>query len=267
MTNINHLCEIDGEMVVVRIPGKHTEYLINRRNEKINCEEVTKIKLNPKLFFYDERSGIKVTKYIEQSKTFNASDLCCEENIEKISQVLKKLHNAKLDFINYFNPFREYERYKRSGEMNTSRYANFNVCERKFFKIEDILNKLGMDISPCHNDLVPENIIANSEGVFLIDWEYSGYNDAYWDVAALIEEAKMSTVAESRLINYYCDDFTEIEKVKEKILLHKICQNFLWAAWTIVKEKEENLFGDYGVKRYNRCQELITDYENNYNPI
>ena len=36
--------------------------------------------------------------------------------------------------------------------------------------------------------------------------------------------------------------------------MNKICQDFLWAVWTLVKEAEGDDFGSYGVDRFNRAK-------------
>ena len=44
------------------------------------------------------------------------------------------------------------------------------------------------------------------------------------------------------------------ERYKTKILIFKICQDFLWSIWTNIKEAEGDDFGDYGITRYNRAK-------------
>ena len=50
------------------------------------------------------------------------------------------------------------------------------------------------------------------------------------------------------LINF---PFT-ITNTKIRILVYKICQDFLWSIWTILKEAQGDDFGTYGIDRYNR---------------
>ena len=42
-----------------------------------------------------------------------------------------------------------------------------------------------------------------------------------------------------------------------RIQIHKICQDFLWSIWTILKEAKGVSFGDYGIERYNRAIKLL----------
>ena len=35
---------------------------------------------------------------------------------------------------------------------------------------------------PCHNDLLAANFIASGERLVILDWEYAGMNDRYFDL-------------------------------------------------------------------------------------
>jgi thiamine kinase len=77
------------------------------------------------------------------------------------------------------------------------------------------LAKLPRDTGFCHNDLVKENIIENSNGMFLIDFEYANNNDVYFDLAALVVSCELDTQGKQQLLlsyqqqlpasrNFYC---------------------------------------------------------------
>ena len=51
-------------------------------------------------------------------------------------------------------------------------------------------------------------------------------------------------------------DYVE-EKYKRKILIYKICQDFLWSLWTNIIEAKGDDFGSYGIDRYNRAKENL----------
>src|SRR5699024_115602 len=100
---------------------------------------------------------------------------------------------------------------------------------------------------PCHNDTVPENFIKGKDNMYLIDWEYSGANDPMWDLAAHIIECDFDEDEEELFLQkYYNTDYIE-GKYKRKILIYKICQDFLWSIWTNIKEAKGDDFGSYGI--------------------
>lgn len=73
----------------------------------------------------------------------------------------------------------------------------------------------------CHNDLVKENIILNTEGMYLIDFEYAKTNDVYFDLAALAVSFELTQIQKAQLLKTYhaylpqeCNFSPSIEKLK-----------------------------------------------------
>ncbi|PHM39561.1 LicA protein [Xenorhabdus mauleonii] len=266
MTNVNYYCETKQKKVVLRIPGNNTGKIINRVNEKYNCQLATLIDINPKLYYYSLDSGIKITKYLENSETLSPQTLSRDENLLNIAKILSKLHLSDIIFKNTFNVFEEYNRYIKQLNNIEISYPNFKETEDYFFSLQKKLARIGINTSPCHNDPVPENFIKTHEKYYLIDWEYSGMNDPMWDIAAIFEESGIGKLKQEIFLSEY---FVEREynksKIDEKILIFRICQNFLWSIWTLLKEKDEKLFGNYGIKRYQNCLRQIKEHKKTYN--
>ncbi|EMI2415943.1 TPA: phosphotransferase [Proteus mirabilis] len=268
MTNTNYYCETLHTKAVVRLPGENTDVLINRKNEKLNCQKATKIGINPKLYYFNIENGIKITEYINNAITLTPETIHNKNILKNIALLLKKLHHSNIVFENKFNVFDEYRRYSNNLRNIKIKYPNFKNVEKYFLKLEKRIDTLGVNLSPCHNDTVPENFIYNQYNYYLIDWEYSGMNDSIWDIAALFEESNLSKNDEDLFLTYYLDkEFVNYDKIKEKIIIYKICQNFLWSIWTIIKEQNNSLFGNYGIERYNKCQKQIELHETTYASI
>ena len=136
---------------------------------------------------------------------------------------------------------------------NCKNFDDYEIIKEKVLNLKGILNDLGKELRPCHNDTVPENFVKDDERLYLIDWEYSGMNDPMWDLAAHIIECDFSEGDEELFLNTYFEGNIE-EKYKTKILIYKICQDFLWSIWTNIKEAKGDDFGSYGENRYNRAK-------------
>lgn len=132
-------------------------------------------------------------------------------------------------------------------------YAGWETIRPKVMALEPFLNTLGVDLKPCHNDALYENFIKATNGkIYLIDWEYSGMNDPMADFAALFIEAEFSTENEDYILGKYFEgDIPEDARVK--ILCYQILWDYLWAQWTVIKEKKGDDFGSYGQDRFNRA--------------
>lgn len=126
------------------------------------------------------------------------------------------------------------------------------------------LNLLGVSLTPCHNDLVPENFITASDGsLYLIDWEYSGMNDPHWDLAALFLESQFSEEAQAYFLSSYYPEGLPPHTL-EKILIYQILMDLLWSLWTDIKEAEGEDFGSYGRDRYARALANLARWREEY---
>ena len=205
MTNANYHVAIDGKEYILRIPGACTETMISRENEKHNSILASNIGINPKTLYFNEKTGVKVTDFISNAETLNGKTARLEMNIKLTTKIIKELHNSSLKLYSTFDCFEEYEKYKKLIEdANASYYDGFPEMERFFYRLKTDLSRLGIHYCPCHNDLVPENFVKDASGrLYLIDWEYSGYNDPMWDLASHLLECEFSPSEEELFLNYY----------------------------------------------------------------
>ena len=159
---------------------------------------------------------------------------------------------------NEFNMFRELEKYeeilrKDKGEF----FSDYEEVREQVMALEAELDRCNRVFVPSHNDLVSENFVKDAEGrIYLIDWEYSGINDDMWDLAALSLENEFSEDDIELMFRLYFNGKAD-ENARRRLLIHQICQDLLWAVWTLIKEAEGDDFGTYGIDRYNRAKEYL----------
>lgn len=254
MTNKNFKVTLNKVDYILRIPGNGTEEMISRTNERHNSLLANRLGIDTDILHFNEISGIKLSKFINNAETINPKTAKREDNMLLVTDILKKLHNSDIEFNNRFDVFELIEEYEiLLNKNNGKNYDDYIVVKEKVLNLKNILNDLGIELRPCHNDTVPENFVKDGERLYLIDWEYSGMNDPMWDLAAHILECNFSEEDEELFLDTYFNGKTE-EKYKTKILIFKICQDFLWSIWTNIKEAQGDDFGTYGENRYNRAK-------------
>lgn len=254
MTNKNYKIYIDEKPYVLRIPGNGTEEMINRKYEKINANLAVSLGLDKNILYMNDETGIKVAEFIKNAETLNSTTAKREDNMKLVSNLLKRLHNSNITMENIFNPFDLMLYYEELALKYKGKfYHDYHVIKDKVFKLKDKFYSLNKKLYPCHNDTLPDNFVKDSDGnMYLIDWEYSGLNDPMWDVAAHMLEAGFNNDEEELFLDIYFNGKLTKE-LEERILLNKICQDFLWALWTILKEARGDDFGTYGIDRYERA--------------
>ncbi|OOS05211.1 hypothetical protein B0188_04155, partial [[Haemophilus] felis] len=256
MTNKNYLVETSQDKYVLRIPGAMTDSLINRHNESINSVLVANIGINVETLHFDNRSGIKLTKFLEDSETLCHQSIKKKIHLSNIAKKLRSLHLSTIKFENEFNIFVEFERYfnllKNKNVLYKS-HSNINELISLFYSFKNILNQPNL-LVPCHNDLVPENILVKGNSYYFIDWEYSGMNNLIFDLAAFCLEAILSEEEQRFFIKeYFKNESLDHTALFQQLLAFQMGQDLLWFVWTLVKEENNEFFGDYAKKRIDRA--------------
>ena len=258
MTNKNYLANIKGIDYILRIPGNGTESMISRINEKRNSQLAYELDLDTEILYCNEYTGIKISKLINNAETLNPQTAKREDNMELTASILRQLHNSGVKFENEFNVFKEIDKYEELlKEVNGDNFEDYEEIKDKVIELDKLLDKLGKEIKPCHNDTVAENFVKGDNRIYLIDWEYSGNNDPMWDLAAHIIECNFNEDEEELFLQKYFETSNIEEKYLKKIHIYKIFQDFLWSLWTNVKEAKGDDFGNYGIDRYNRAKENL----------
>lgn len=255
MTNKNYKVTINNEHFVLRVPGNGTEEMISRNNEMQNALYAHEIGVDAELIYFNEETGIKVSRFIENAETLSPDSAKRHANMKLTTSILRKLHSSTKPMPTRFDVYNEIEKYHNLVvKYGVAHYEDYDATRERVYALQGLLETLDVKLTPCHNDLVAENLIKSREDkMYLIDWEYAGMNDPMWDLAAHIIECDFSEEDEARFLSLYFNGEPE-EKYIKRVLINKIFQDFLWSIWTIVKEAKGDNFGSYGIDRYNRAK-------------
>ena len=258
MSNKNFRVDFKGQSYVLRVPGNGSEGMVDRSFEQFNSMEASKLGINPSVHYFNAQTGIKLVDFVEESETLNSATIQRPDNIKKIVKIYQTLHCSHIRLKNEFNVFREIEKYDiLINKAGTQMYNGWEQLRCQVMDLESLLNCLGTDLHPCHNDAVAENFLKAKNGtVYLIDWEYSGMNDPMADIAALFLENDFSQENQDHVLTLYFDGQVP-KNVMRKILCYQVLWDCLWAQWTVVKEAKGDDFGTYGIDRYNRAVENL----------
>ncbi|WP_226085963.1 NTP transferase domain-containing protein [Mesobacillus sp. S13] len=265
LTNQNFKVTIDGNDYAVRVPGKGTEHYINRGAEKINSGITSRIGINPNVVHFNEHTGLKIVEYIPEAETLNPKTGKREDNLAKVANVFSALHNSGEVFTDRFDVFEKITEYEEVlDKLKGKLFNGHDEVKKQVLELEDFYKSLNVKLAPCHNDPLAENFIkSGEEKMYLIDWEFSGMNDPYWDIAAYIIEAELSQAEESLfLLEYFKGNVTE--ENLQRVLINKIFLDFLWTIWALMKEAGGEDFGSYAFTRFTRAQENLALYKKQY---
>lgn len=266
MTNTNYKVLLNGETYILRMPGKCTDKMINRENEYYNSKMMSSLGISPEISYFNPYTGVKLGKYIEGAQMLTKVTAKLPQMMEEVTDILRKVHTSDIVFSNTFDVFKELERYEKLIlQAKAEFYEGYEEVKSEVNRLgTHLYEELGITLKPCHNDLVPENLVKDrKKRLYLIDWEYSGMNDPCWDLASYILEEQLNEKQQQFFLTAYFQKTPE-ECEKKKIHLFKILQDFLWSVWTLAKEVSGECFGDYGKSRYKHAQHLVREYKESY---
>ena len=201
LTNRNLAIESDGKKYVARISSNSSALLdINREDEYKNSVIAAEAGIGAQVHDFLPGQGLLLIEFIN-GKTFAAQDIA--NNLPRVAKAVRTLHGAK-PFVSEFNMFTLQKRYLDIVQSNNFIYpANYLDYEGHIAELKKSLSVLPDEIVPCNNDLLPGNFIDDGEKIWLIDYEYSGNNDACFELGNIWAEAFLEYGALVELIDSY----------------------------------------------------------------
>lgn len=248
MNNNNFKITTNQGEFVIRLPGTGTS--VDRLQEKLNSELAYSIGLDCEIVYFDLASGLKITRYIRGAETLTVASAKREINMELIASALKRLHTCGRLLHRDFDPFANISDFERDVNRNPSLFfGDYREVKAELMMMKEELNQLGLDRVPCHLDAWPENFVRGEDGIYLIDWEYSGNYDPLWDVVSIGLECEYSAEEEELFLNkYFGREPSEIELRKMDIL--RVLMDLHWSMWALAKVA----CGETGLYEYSRMR-------------
>ncbi|MGY5139583.1 phosphotransferase [Mycoplasmopsis gallinarum] len=208
-------------------------------NHKINYELLAQFDFVPKLISNNEKEI--VWDFINGS-----IPEITDENLIRIANNLKILHNSKLKF-----PASNHAaRVKKYREILKNKNINLPVLNDYYRQVNMTLAKMEKS-TPLHNDLWPRNMLVDQNNhLYILDWEYATLGDKHFELAYFIEASKLNEAQESLFLNHY-------ENYNYKFILrHKILVNYLVILWAYAQESLPFPVDEYIQKIYELDKEL-----------
>ena len=263
LSNNNYTCFVEDKKYVLRIPGEGTDVFIDRSNELGATLATAKIGVSPEVLSVIKPEDAMVLPFVD-GKVMNSQMVAADDGIvEKIITVLKSVHaEAVFDQTTYvFDMIRKYTKWAREREAFFPHDFDWmcNVVD----KIEKAMDRDKPELAACHNDVLSENFILDESGkMWLLDWEYGGMNDPFFDLGDFAVEHPLSRKQEELIIQTYCGEMQPHRLYR--ILLHKLTADLWWSLWAMIQNKISNLDFDYygyGLGRYARFRKNYYDPE------
>lgn len=257
-----HVYYGNDQEVVVRIPGDGTEKMIMRDNERVSTQLACNLGIDAKCIYFDSK-GYKVTEYIEDAETMSAETIKAPEIIRQVARIYQTLHSCGVDTQVPFEVFDMASSYEKIiNDNHVSMYDDYDEVKQEVMKIKNEIDaEYGRRLVPCHNDPLCENWVLGKKQLYLIDWEYAGMDDRFWDLADISIESGYSEKEDACLLESYlgCEPSSFDWK---HFYASKIYVDYLWALWAKARVPfDGQSMEDWAAERYFRLIENIKVFD------
>lgn len=260
ITNQNFRVDRGGESFVLRIAGANTELLgIDREYEYAANLAAGEIGIAPEVYYFIRPEGYLVTRFIT-AQPLPPEEIKQPENLKKVAGLLKKIH-AMPDIPGSFSVYQVVEDYaKIAHKYGVSLPDNFEWLRENLYQVRQAFDKDPLPDRPCHNDLLNENFLHLEGEIILLDWEYAGMGDIFFDLANFSVNHGLDDDQDRYLLSCYFDEVTETRWARLKIM--KVLSDFRESMWGVVQVGISELdfdFREYADKHFNRMTQNIKD--------
>jgi thiamine kinase-like enzyme len=247
ITNRNFKVEVGGEAFVLRIGGKDTELLgIDRDAERAASRTAAELGLAPDVIAFVEPEGYLVTRYVDGEVG--------HVDAARAGAALRRLH-AGPAFPSRFDSFRVVEAYHATALEHG---ADVPDAYERASELARAIERRRRDARrcPCHNDLLNANFIDDGVRLWIVDWEYAGMGDPFFDLGNFAVNHELDAAGERALLAAYGS------ADEDALVLMRFMSDFREAMWGIVQLAISELdfdFGAYADEHFRRLERTAAE--------
>ncbi|OIQ83377.1 thiamine kinase [mine drainage metagenome] len=254
LTNRNLKVDVGGRSYVARISSNESSLLaIDRDNEYQNSKRAATAGVGAPVVDYVAGRGILVIDFLP-GRTYGPSDVADVSNYPRMTSALRALHSGPR-FVNDFNMFDIQRRYlgvvQSNGFRLPDRYLEFLP---KVAAMEKALAVLFDGTVPCNNDLLPGNFLDDNGKIHLIDYEYSGNNEACFELGNIWSEASLPAAKLEELVYEYYGGHRPEKLARARLLA--LLGKYGWTLWASIQASVSTIdfdFWAWGMEKYERA--------------
>lgn len=244
ITNVNFLVEDAGQRFVVRVGDDIPIHQVKRFNELAASRAAAAAGISPQVVHSEP--GVLVLEYIE-GRTLAAEDLQRPEMLAQALPLVARCHRELPKYLRgaalafwVFHVIRDYAWTLKEGE---SPHAALLPA------LTELAGKLERAVGPVeivfgHNDLLPANFIDDGSRLWLIDWDYAGFNSPLFDLGGLASNNGLSAEQETWLLETYFERQVD-DQLRHRYQAMKCASLLRETLWSMVSEIHSKIEFDY----------------------
>ena len=263
ITNHNLRVRYGGREVVVRLAGKDTGLLgIDRACEREATAAAAAAGVGPAVVAYLDDPPTLVTEFLP-GRVMTQGDLGKPDMIAEVAVTLWEVHGIR-PLRSRFSAWDVVDAYARTaaerGGGVPGTFSDLLECARRIQTAIDPGHPEHAPV-PCHNDLLPANLIYDGEALRIVDWEYAGMGNRYFDLGNLSVNNKFNDAGDEWLLECYWGEPCTRRRLAT-LRLMRIMSDVREAMWGVVQQAISELdfdFADYAKEHFERVRAGFAD--------
>jgi len=245
ITNSNFKVMVDGDGFVLRIGGRDTELLgIDRAAEHEASVSAARLGIGPPVVAFLD--GCLVTRFVPGENG--------RSDPQDVGALLRRLHDGPA-LRSSFDSFRVVEAYASTAlGRGVAPPAAYERARETARRIEARRGR--PQLRPCHNDLLAPNFVHDGERLWLVDWEYAGMGDPYFDLANYAVNKGLDEQGERTLLESYG------ARDLAALVLMRFMSDFREAMWGVIQQAISELdfdFRAYAQEHFERLERTASE--------
>jgi len=245
ITNRNFRVDAAGtdERWVIRLAGNDTHLLgISREVEHAATVASAGVGVGPEVTGFIRPEGYLVTRFIVGSPVSDAA-VHRPETLRRVADSLRRIHDGPA-IPGLFVPLRIVEAYRALAMARRVPIPpEYDLAAAVARRIEAALLADPIELRPCHNDLLNANFIDDGARIRIIDWEYAGMGDPFFDLGNFSINHELTLEEDEVLLDAY--DGTIRRDRLARLTLMRVVSDFREAMWGVLQQGVSTLDVDF----------------------
>ena len=245
ITNRNFLVAPAGtrERYVIRLAGNDTHLLgISREVEYAATVAAAGVGVGPEVVAFMRPEAYLVTRFIEGSHVL-LEQVRQPVTIARVADALRRIHDGP-PIPGLFVPLRIVEAYKALAQARGVRIpAEYELASAIGRRIELACLADPVELRPCHNDLLNANLIDDGARIRIVDWEYAGMGDPYFDLGNFSINHALTPDDDRTLLEGY-QGSVAVDRLA-RVALMRVVSDFREAMWGVLQQGISTLDIDF----------------------
>lgn len=203
ITNVNLTVVDGGRKFVVRLGEDIAHHGVMRFNELAISRAAAAAGVSPAVRHAEP--GALVLDFVE-SQALDAPDLHDADTLTAAARLVRQVHDRVTPLVRgpvltfwVFHVLRDYAGFL--GDNGSGHLTTLPGLMDQAAELERAVGPVSLVLG--HNDLLPANILRGQDRLWLIDWEYGGFNSPLFDLGGLATNADLPPEAEDLMLETY----------------------------------------------------------------